>query len=163
MLNFIHYVVQYFTSTPRRMLCVNIWRCAQASQQLSGWEKQKTDGEVWIKCAQERNMSSNSLIQTEPINKKVHKCSIFKQRSCCIKVTVGAITHSLLNTYSRTLRLQMWKQLERVFVVGEVLSCHCMRQLMGNMKPRWSKLPDFGFDPDWVNLGQTWLIACWCI
>lgn len=43
-----------------------------------------------------------------------------------------------------THRPQMWKQLGRVFVVGRVLSCHCMRQLlMGNIKPRrgWSFRP----------------------
>lgn len=49
--------------------------------------------------------------------KNCHINSIFKQRSCSIKVTAEAITHSFVLAYVCTLRLQMWKQLERVFVV----------------------------------------------
>lgn len=58
----------------------------------------------------------------------------------------------------------MWRQLEQVFVVKRVLSCHCMRQLLvGNMKPGRAKPPDLSFGPERLNLGQTWLSVCWCI
>lgn len=55
----------------------------------------------------------------------------------------------------------MWKQLEWVFVVERVLSCHWKGQLlMGNMKPGWAEAlaqTDFKLWP------QTLLSVCWSI